>query len=118
MVVHCCDHAPQNVIDIGVITPSAAIPEDRNWGSCEHHAGEFMNGEIGPLAWSIHGEESQGQKTNPEEVSVYMPHQFAADLCSSIRADRKEYMVGFRPGHALVDPVYTAARSENEMFDS
>ncbi len=27
-------------------------------------------------------------------------------------------MVGFRPGHAFVNAIYTAARSEDELFNA
>ena len=73
-VVHCCDDAPKYVIDVGVIATRAAVTEDLDRGAFEHHEGEFMDCEVGPLAWSLHCKESKCNKTNVERVSVHMPH--------------------------------------------
>src|SRR5271157_265254 len=60
---------PLNRIGVeGVIASARAIAEHRNWFALGDQSGELVNGEVGPLARSIHREEAQANRANVIEM--------------------------------------------------
>jgi hypothetical protein len=72
--------ALEDVVDVGVIAARAAVAElvDRLAGV--DGFGERMDGEIGPLARTIDGEETQVDRAQAIEVRVVRAELFAGEL--------------------------------------
>src|SRR6185369_5532993 len=59
VVVNGCYHAVNDVVDVGVIAPRAAVTEDGYRFALCDQLREFMNGKVGALSWSIDREKAQ-----------------------------------------------------------
>src|SRR5215470_15790977 len=77
-----------DVANVGIVTCRHAVTIQGDLFAVEHGACETMNGQVGPLAWTIHGEKSQAQYRDAVEMGVGMADQLPGPLGGSVWRDR------------------------------
>ena len=70
--------------DVGVIARGGAIPIDGDWFPGENASGEFMDGQIGPLARTVNGEETKHGDIHPIDMVIDMAEGFTGQLAGGV----------------------------------
>jgi len=92
-LVHAANHPVNDIVNIRVVSLGRAVAEHRNRFALKDPFRELMNGHVGPLTWSVYGEETQHRDVHTVEVTVHMRLQFIHALRGGVRADGARHRV-------------------------
>src|SRR5712671_606073 len=82
-------YAGEDVLDVRVVAAGGAVAEEGELLSGEHAAGELVDGEVGPLARAVHGEEAQRDRLQAVQVAPGGDELLARRLRGRVRAERR-----------------------------
>ena len=112
------DDAVNRVGDVGVIARHAAIAEDGNRFAGVDERREFANGQIGPLALAIDGEQAEHRHVHAVNMMINVAERFAGELARGIGRDGGKNRVALAEWHLGVYAIDRRRRSDDNFFDA
>ena len=116
--VHHAEHALDDVVDVGEVSPHAAVIEDVDRPTGENRPGKEEQGHVGPAPGTIDRKEPQPGGRQPEEMAVGMGHQLVGLLRGRIQAHGMIDVLMHRERHLRIGPVDRARRGIDQVLDA
>ncbi len=106
--------AVHDVFHVSVIAAGGAIAEFGDGAAFEDVAGEFVDGEVGPLARAVNGEVAQGGDCEAMQAGVVGAELLGAKLAGGVRGEGGMHGVALTEWHFTVDAVDRGSGGQGE----